>query len=203
METVDVIIATYGDRDVWDVLADRAVASAGNQTVRPNSIIRSHEVNLALARNLGAQASDADWLIFLDADDELDPYYIEAMLSGDGDIRQPMTLGVTDGVEDDYPVLIPPKSGGFMVGNHLVIGSMVRRELFMVAGGFADMPVLEDWDLWIRCRLSGGEVGTAPAAIYRVHVRTESRNTEQNGHHHYYSLIQNQYQQVWFAQGFQ
>ena len=197
------IIGTFGDKDVWDVLADRAVKSAANQTIRPQTIIRSHDDNLALARNRAAQHSEADWLIFLDADDELDPYYIEAMLLGEGDIRQPMTLGVTDGHEDDFPVLIPPRPEGFMVGNHLIIGCMVRRDLFIRAGGFEDLPVLEDWDLWIRCRLLQGTVGQAPKAIYRVHVRSDSRNTEANGHHVYYAQIQQRYTQAWRAAGLQ
>lgn len=203
MDSVDVVIATFGDKDLWDVLAERAVASAENQTIRPGTIIRSHEVDLAQARNYGAAQSNADWLIFLDADDELDPYYVEAMLDGDGDIRQPMTIGVTDGVEDDYPVLIPPRPEGFLVGNHLIIGCMVRRDLFDISGGFdSDLPVLEDWDLWIRCQLSGGQVGTAPKAIYRVHVRPQSRNTVENGHHVYYAEIQQRYTAAWRAEGF-
>ncbi len=196
------IIGTFGDKDVWDVLAERAVASAANQTVRPDTVIRSHQADLGTARNYGAAASTADWLIFLDADDELDPYYVEAMLMGTGDIRQPMTLGVVDGVEDDFPVLIPPKPGGFLVGNHLIIGCMVRRDLFEEAGGFdPSLPVLEDWDLWIRCQLAGAQVGQAPKAIYRVHVRTHSRNTVENGHHTYYAEIQNRYIGEWRAKG--
>lgn len=196
------IIGTFGDKDVWDVLAERAIASAINQTVRPYTVIRSHQDDLAMARNYGAAASEADWLIFLDADDELDPHYIEAMLRGTGDIRQPMTLGVVDGVEDDFPVMIAPKAGGFMVGNHLIIGCMVRRELFEIAGGFdGDLPVLEDWDLWIRCQLAGATVGQAPDAIYRVHVRTHSRNTVENGHHTYYTQIQQRYINQWRAAG--
>jgi glycosyltransferase involved in cell wall biosynthesis len=201
MDTVDVIIATYGDKELWDILAERALVSVMNQTIHPNSVYRCHDENLAAARNIGAADSSSEWLIFLDADDELDPRYVEHMLAGDGDIRQPSTLGVVDGKEDDYPVLIPPRAGGFMVGNHLVIGSMVRRDLFMTAGGFRDLPVLEDWDLWIRCQLCGGDVGTAPEAIYRVHVRSQSRNTVENGHHQYYSLIQQEYQSAWRAKG--
>jgi glycosyltransferase involved in cell wall biosynthesis len=199
MDSVDVVIATFGDKDLWDILAARAVASAENQTIQPG-IIRSHEDSLAQARNYGAAQSLADWLIFLDADDELDPYYIEAMLLGTGDIRQPMTIGVTEGVEDDYPVLIAPKPGGFLVGNHLVIGSMVRRDLFDISGGFDDqLPVLEDWEFFIRAALCGGKIGVAEKAIYRVHVRQGSRNSEANGHHDYYRQIQIRYQAAWSA----
>jgi GT2 family glycosyltransferase len=145
--------------------------------------------------------SDAEWLIFLDADDELDSHYIEEMLKGQGDIRQPSTLGVVNGKEDDYPVLIPPHPGGFLVGNHLVIGCMVRRKLFLDVGGFRNLPILEDWDLWIRCILYDGKVGTVPKAIYRVHVNPNSRN-QQDGHGKTYTEIQGLYINEWRAKGF-
>jgi GT2 family glycosyltransferase len=143
-------------------------------------------------RNCAAAHSTADWLIFLDADDELDPEYIEWMLQGTTDIRQPATLGVVDGVEDDYPVVIPPKPN-ILTGNHLVIGSMVRRELFQSVGGFRPLPVLEDWDLWIRCFRAGATWGVCPKAIYRVHVRQGSRNTDLALHGAVYQQIQQEY----------
>jgi GT2 family glycosyltransferase len=202
MDTVDVVVATYGNQELWDDLAERAVASAENQTVRPETILRSHgSSDLSHARNVGAGEAMADWLIFLDADDELDPRYIEFMLKGEGDLRQPSTLGVVDGREDDYPVLIPPHQGGFMVGNHLVIGTMIRRDLFYEVGGFRNLPVLEDWDLWIRLRLHGAQLSTCPEAVYRVHVRSESRNQDIGLHSQVYSQIQSEYQMEWHAKG--
>ena len=200
MDTVDIVVATYGNFEIWSKLAERAIDSVDHQTVRPDAVYRSHGEDLAQARNAGAKASEADWLIFLDADDELDPYYVESMLAGPGDLRQPSTLGVVDGVEDDYPVLIPPKPN-FMVGNHLVIGSMVRREMFAAVGGFRNLPVLEDWDLWIRLRLQGAQLGECPRAIYRVHVRSDSRNQDVGLHSQIYSQIQSEYQAEWFARG--
>jgi glycosyltransferase involved in cell wall biosynthesis len=197
VETVDVVIATYGNADVWEVLAQRALASAEGQTRKPDAIYRAHDsegADLSTARNQAAADSNADWLIFLDADDELDVHYVDSMLAGVGDLRWPSTLGVVDGREDDYPVLLQPKEH-ILIGNHMVIGTMVRRELFTAVGGFrAGLPVLEDWDLWIRCLLAGGVARPCPAAIYRVHVRSESRNTVANGHHRYYVEIQAKYQ---------
>ena len=201
-ETVGVVVATYGDLEEWRSLAHRALRSVYAQTLPVETAIHLHGRSLAHARNTGALHVLTDWLIFLDADDELDPGYVEAMLEGTGDIRQPMTIGVVDGVEDDFPVFIPPNPGGFMVGNHLVIGCMVRRDLFETAGGFdPGLPVLEDWDFWIRCQLAGGSVGQAPKAIYRVHVRPDSRNTEANGHHVFYAKIRQQYTNAWRAAG--
>jgi GT2 family glycosyltransferase len=203
METVDVVIATFGNQELWTKLAERAVESVQWQSARPKELIQVHAPNLYSGRNWGGLKSDADWVIFLDADDELDPYFVERMLAGQGDIRQPSTLGVVDGVEDDYPVLIPPHGGGFMVGNHLVIGCMLRRALWEEVGGFRDLPCLEDWDLFIRMRLAGAELGSCPQAIYRVHVRSDSRNQDVGLHSQVYTQIQSQYQAEWYARGLQ
>lgn len=202
METVDVVVASYGPIEEWEPLIARATDSVRNQLVQPAHIRQLHDVagsDLSWVRNQAAEESYANWLIFLDADDELSPDYIRSMLEAEGDIRQPSTLGVhPDGHEDDYPVLIPPNPGGFLVGNHLVIGCMVRRDLFRQVGGFREgMRSLEDWDLWIRCRLAGGKLGTAPDAIYRVHVRPASRNSPEGDHHRTYSEIQARYQTLW------
>ena len=200
METVDVIIASYGDTSVWAPLSQRAAQSVFAQSTKAKRVLTVHDESLFIARNSAAKVSTADWLIFLDADDELDPYYIEAMLCGYGDIRQPSTLGVhEDGHEDEYPVLIPPKES-FIIGNHLVIGSMMRREMFLEVGGFRDLPCIEDWDLFIRMQLyADAEVGESPGAIYRVHVRPSSRNQDLSQHGRTYHQIQQLYQGEWFA----
>jgi glycosyltransferase involved in cell wall biosynthesis len=211
-ETVDVIIATYGDLDIWEPLADRAARSAHGQdvfgtgqTVAPHEVHRVHGTkgsNLAHLRNVGARQSEADWLIFLDADDELDPHYIEHMLAGTGDMRWPSTLGVVDGVEDDEPVLLqlyPGERG--ITRNHMVIGTMVRREQFLAVGGFHNLPVLEDWECWIRLQLAGAVPMPCPEAIYRIHVRKGSRNHNLDGHGFWYAEIQNTYQAEWNAKG--
>lgn len=192
-ERVGVVVATYGDRDEWWELAERAVASARSQSVAPAAVVWQHERTLSDARNLGAyRAGDVDWLVFLDADDTLDGGYIEAMLLGTGKVRQPSTLGVyDDGSTDSEAVLIPPKKN-LLDGNHLVIGSMVSRDLFVSAGGFDELPILEDWDLWIRCWLLGAEIGTAPGAIYRVSVNRTGRNSAPN-HGDVYTRIRQKY----------
>lgn len=173
---VTVIIPIFGDLDAWRARALRAGWSATNQSVAPTSVVVSEASTLATARNQAAADATTEWLVFLDADDELDGRYIEEMLAGTGDLRQPSTLGITDRVEDDAPVLIPPHPGGLMVGNHIVIGAMVRRSLFDQVGAFRELPAAEDWDLWIRCYLAGARITACPDAVYRVHVEASSRN---------------------------
>lgn len=205
---IGVVIATYGDRAHWAALAERAMASVDRQTTRASFCHWRHGANLHDTRNGAAHdvlhnvtraaGVCTDWLCFLDADDTLDPHYIEAMArvaaAVDGDaLIQPSTLGVyPDGHEDPEPVLIPTKP--LLDGNYMVIGTLIRCEQFERLGGFRDWPCYEDWDLWIRAARDGAELLTCPDAIYRVGVNENSRNNSSRELQiRTYHAIRNQY----------
>ncbi len=193
--SVDVIIGTYGDRSKWEPLAKRAIDSASDQA-RTNWY---HSETLAKARNWGASESPNKWLIFLDADDELSPGYVDAMVevaeATDCDIFKPSTLGVVNGKEDDEAVMIPRRD--LLRANHIVIGAMVRRELFDASGGFRELPALEDWDLWLRLALEfDAQITEVPDAVYRVHVQPNSRNQNVKAHREAYIDIQRRAQMI-------
>ncbi len=189
---VSVVIATYGNEDEWKPLVLRAMQSAWDQSVLPHEVLHEHGPSLAKARNAGAERAKGDWLIFLDADDELSHGYIEAMVGSYGDVCRPSTLGISpDGSEDNAPVLIPRKP--LIDGNFIVIGAMIERERFLRLGGFNELPILEDWDLWLRFAVDKAEIVDVPDAIYRVHVRENSRNTDRSGHGAIYSQIRAKY----------
>jgi glycosyltransferase involved in cell wall biosynthesis len=180
--TISVVVATCGNRDEWDALADRAAASVHAQTNRCRSLHRVHGATLAGARNAGAVDAPGTHLVFLDADDELDPGFLEAMAAaGDIDIGRPSTIGVYgDGHTDDTPVMLPRTD--LRRRNCIVVSAMVRRALFLEAGGFVDLPALEDWHLWRRLQARGAEFVDVPDAVLRVHVRDGSRNQDTAAH---------------------
>lgn len=200
MTDVSVIVATYGDPS-WFATADTACRSAKDQTV-PVEILQTHGPSLHEARNEAAGFATAEWLVFLDADDTLDPHYVEEMLKGGADLRQPATLGVyPDGTTDPTANVIPPRGASILDGNHLVVGTMVRRQLFMDVGCFDDYPILEDWDLWIRCLLAGATQEAIPAAIYRVGVNDSGRNAPRHQHSVVYGQIRAKYEAAVRAAG--
>lgn len=174
-----ICIATYGD-DKWvDLAKERALPSAMNQTVKCE-VSYVHAGTLTDARNGAASASEGNQLIFLDADDELDPGYVEAMGEAHEKdellLYQPATLGVVNGKEDPEPVLIPRRP--LDTGNFMVIGTMVERSVFDEVGGFRDWPMYEDWELYIRCHKAGCGFLAVQDAVYRVHVSQVSRNNQ-------------------------
>lgn len=192
------VIASYGDPNVWLPLGERAFRSAEAQTKPFDEVYRVHleEGTLQEARNSALDFVDTDWICFLDADDELDVRYHEAMENCTiGQIKRPATLGIVDGIEDDNPYLI--ERADLRMRNFIVIGAFIQFEDFARVGGFSDDLALEDWDLWIRLHLDGAEIVDVPDAIYRVHVRDDSRNSPHGDHHRVYSTIKNRYRDRW------
>lgn len=172
---VTICIPTHGSND-WVQLAQRAIKSAA-----PHPFIHYHGRDLTDARNTLLKRVQTEWVIYLDADDELTPGYVEAMSRGVADVRGPIALYIDGagrrfwqprvaGHRHDCTVDCLPE------GNWLLIGAAVRTEMLREAGGWRDFPWSEDWDTWLRCRALGATFQLVPDAIYQAHVRHDSRN---------------------------
>lgn len=168
--TASIIIGTYGDRKWIELARERAIPSAQSQGVE---IVHIHGETISSARNEGAGLTKGDYLIFLDADDELAPGYVDAILKGSADLRSPAIQYVYPDSEE-APRLLAPKN--LRRGNYLPIGTAIRRELFFEVGGFKDYAAWEDWDLWVRCYLRGATIEQIPEAVYRAFWSPTGRN---------------------------
>ena len=173
-----VVVATYGE-DHWRELAkQRAVPSVGGDA----PVVIVHGDSLAKARNEGLERIETEWVVFLDADDELTPGYLAAMSEGHADLRAPSVEYVKNGhAQRPY---VPRVAGHrhdcdgdcLTEGNWLVIGTAIKADIAREVGGFREWDVYEDWDLFLRCYLAGASVEAIPQAVYRAHVREDSRN---------------------------
>ncbi len=177
---VTVVVATYGD-DSWHQLAwERAIPSAQDQGV---PVIHAIGSDLCDARNSGLAQVETRHVCFLDADDELEPGYFDAMNAVDADMRVPRVRYVTP---KRTPRPLMPRVAGhghhdctadcLAFGNWIVIGCVARTRLLRMVGGFRDFEWSEDWDLWVRCWQAGATIESVPDAVYRAHVRPDSRN---------------------------
>lgn len=160
---VTVIVATYGDDDWHD---------RGMGTAAAHDAVHIHGPDLATARNQGAERADSEWLVFLDADDELSDGYLDALGDADGDLRAPALHLV-------YPdrVVVPDlASRDIERTNPCCIGTGIRRDLLLACGGFPDFPGWEDWAVFLRATRRGATISHVPNAIYRAHMQPGSRN---------------------------
>jgi glycosyltransferase involved in cell wall biosynthesis len=176
---VTVCVGTYGD-PLWSELAGQAIRSAEAEGV---PVVHCDGIDLADARNGALVSVRTEWVCFLDADDELEPGYLDAMSAGSADIRVPRVRYVTP---KRTPKPISPRVAGHQhhdcspdclaFGNYIVIGAWAPTRLLRDVGGFRDFEWSEDWDLWVRCWQAGATIETIPDAVYRAHVRRDSRN---------------------------
>ena len=176
---VTVCVATFGDKQWVDLAKERAIPSAKALGV---PVFHHHGSDLIAARNFLGHVVLSEWLCFLDADDELEAGYFDAMEHSDADLRTPRVRYVRD---RSFPTPRFPRVAGHVhgctaecldQGNWMVIGTLVRRDMFLAVGGFHDYPWSEDWDLWVRCCKAGATIEPIPGAVYRAHVRSDSRN---------------------------
>jgi glycosyltransferase involved in cell wall biosynthesis len=175
---VTIVIGTFGGVEWMNLARERAFPSAQAQGV---PVIHRHGNDLAQARNHGLALVQTEWVIHLDADDELEPGYVEAMEAGTADVRGPLARYV-DGARER---LWQPRvfnhdhdctAECLRDGNWLLIGSAVRTDIIRAAGGWRDFPWSEDWSTWLRCWKQGATFELIPDAVYRAHVRHDSRN---------------------------
>jgi len=178
---VTICVATFGD-PTWQTLArSRAIPSAEAQGV---PVVHVHGRTLHAARNAAVEQAQTEWVIHLDADDELTAGYVSAMVAGTADVRAPAVTYAHANLNNLTRPRVPKVAGHhhdctaecLPDGNWLVVGALVRRQLVLDVGGWRDFPVYEDWDLWLRCYLAGATFEAIPRAVYKAHARPDSRN---------------------------
>ncbi len=178
---VSVVTGTFGD-EKWAQLAhDRAFKSV------PPEIpwIHSHEKTLHEARNKALNSVETEYVIHLDADDELSPNYVESMKKGEADVRAPIVCYI----EGTRSRLWRPHVAGHRghrcaaeclpYGNWVIVGAMARTQLLKDIGGWRDYQWSEDWAMWLGCYQAGATFEWCSDAVYRAHVRRDSRNRGQ------------------------
>jgi glycosyltransferase involved in cell wall biosynthesis len=174
-----VCVASYGGWE-WRKLNERAAYSARDQA----EVIQVHldDGTLAEARNAALSRVQTPWVVFLDADDIIEPGYVAAMLAGTADVRAPMVRTVRAG---RLGRLFMPQVWGHVhectrdclpAGNWVVVGAAARTDLVRAVGGFGEEAIYEDWALWLRCYKAGASFEPIHHAVYRQHLNPQSRN---------------------------
>ncbi|MDX6556313.1 MAG: hypothetical protein QOD86_2508, partial [Miltoncostaeaceae bacterium] len=181
-QTIDdweVVVVDDGSRDRTRALVEELAAR--DPRIR---VIDGPATGPAAARNAGIAAARFDWLAFLDADDWLEPEYLEALT----------------GVLREDPALDGAHCGWARVDAHGALGAgecctatgdlfpllaracalsihscVVRRERVLQAGGFDPAyPHAEDWDLWQRVARTGALFGRVPRTLAYYRMRPGS-----------------------------
>lgn len=206
---ISVLVPLCGDLTLWEGRAQEyAVRSvrALNPPPAMGDIARADTV--AQARNLLAAAATTEWICFLDADDELDAGYIGAMQAAilrrpEVDLFVPMVQYQTPGRDPIGPLRDLDDGRTLINGNFMVIGTVLRRDLFRDLGGFREWPMYEDWCLWLRAVIRGSTWVKVRDATYRATAWPESRNNRPaEEQQEWFTAIREEYLADWRRAGY-
>lgn len=147
-------------------------------------ILRKSNGGLSSARNFGAKYAKANWIVFLDADDTIEPNFLEAAnraLQISQNKRRDLIFcgyryisssGLADARVWATHLRIAPRFGQFKLWNRFLIrlgnvmpvsSVIVSAELARCLNGFdEDLAAHEDWDFWIRAIDAGASIQYAP-----------------------------------------
>ena len=182
---ISVIIPTYNRRD----LLKRALLSVFAQSLLPTEVIviddgstdgtalmiatdfptvryyRQVNAGVSSARNLGIDLAKANWLAFLDADDEWLPDKLslqtKALVANfESRICHTEEQWIRNGIRVN-PAKKYAKTGGWIFTDCLPLCAIspstviIHRSVFEAVGGFdTNFPVCEDYELWLRISAS-------------------------------------------------
>ena len=145
------------------------------------TLLTSPHLGLPAARNLGVRRASGDFVVFLDADDELEPEFLSAVGSlsaarPDLDILTTDARFIVNGrpegtfyEKNAFPV--DDQRLAMLRGCFITTKTAVRRSRLLEIGGFdSRLTHGEDWECWLRLVLSGSGVGLVAAPLSRYHI---------------------------------
>jgi len=162
---------------VDDGSTDESVLVAKKHPVR---VIEQPNSGVARARNRGAAEARGEYIVFLDADDVLQPTFVEHCFRALRDSRAAYAYTAVEkfGLQSGLLHTKPFVGRELFDGNFVPVTTLLEKRVFLDAGGFdATWSAHEDHELWARLFVRGqsGVYVDEPLLRYRFHG--SSRNT--------------------------
>jgi glycosyltransferase involved in cell wall biosynthesis len=182
LPALEVIAVDDGSTDDAPQVLERLVAQG-----RITAAIRQRNAGVAGARNTAIRHARGEWIVPLDADDELDPLALERCLAA---VERTPGTGwcITDivrvGTEGEQVFASTPPEGpasgwlpAMLERNFVERTMLLKRETLLRLGGYdTAFRCYEDWELGIRMLRAGVIAAYAPGPLYR-YIKTEGSIT--------------------------
>ncbi|HEX2852289.1 MAG TPA: glycosyltransferase [Opitutaceae bacterium] len=154
----ELIIVNDGSTDDSQKVAEACIEEF--PALRITLINQPNSGQPALARNAGIRQAKGEFILPIDADDQIDPGYLAAAFKAI-DANPKVDLVCADSLFDDGKKQTRTWPGPFTVkalsaGNQLVYCCVYRRKVWEQIGGYRDnVRGYEDWDFWLAVCLTG------------------------------------------------
>jgi hypothetical protein len=171
---LEVIIVDDGSTDDSLAVARRLAAAHEQVTV----LAQENSGQPAISRNNGIARARGEYILTLDADDVIEPDFVERLASTlDGDESVSIAYGDQQNFGEDATFHVHAEYDFAQLAhcNFIGIASLYRREAWENVGGYAtNVRGYEDWDFWIGCGEQGHVGRRVPGAVFRYRVRAGS-----------------------------
>ena len=175
LKNVEIIVVDGGSTDKSTIETLRAI-----QRPRTTILFRDGRHLVGDNRNYGIAKTNGRYICCLDADDTVDPTYLEKAvfhLETYGYDIVSTAINFVGDKEGQIDILEFPDLTDMVSGNHVLTCAVFRRQLWESARGFVDFGigtdyVFEDWDFWIRLAAKGARIRNISGEYlfnYRVH----------------------------------
>lgn len=150
---------------------------------------------IAGARNAGVMNSTGEFILPLDADDLIDPTYLEKtvpmMTAGVGVVSTDMQRF---GTQNE---LIPARIQTYeqeRLYNEIPVCSLIRREAFLEGGGYTPrVPGYEDWALWTDILRRGWKMAVVNEPLFLYRTGCNTANNEADKHREEFTRLIHQW----------
>ncbi len=176
LKNIEVIVVDGGSTDVTTIETLKSL-----QRPRTITMFREGRHLVGDNRNFGISKAKGRYICCLDADDTLDPTYLEKAVfqleTYSYDIIS-TSINFVGAKEGRCDTLEYPDLEDMVNGNHVLTCAVFRKKLWESSGGYFDVGVgknhvAEDWDFWLRLAAKGARIRNISKEYlfnYRVHA---------------------------------
>jgi glycosyltransferase involved in cell wall biosynthesis len=169
----EIIIVNDGSTDE---LTNRLLSDYRKPITR---VIHTSNQGLAMARNNGISEATGEYILPLDADDKIDPTYLEKAVQI---IEAHPEVGIVYCKAETFGAVAGPwlaaeySLRGMLLGNLIFCSALYRKEDWQAVGGYKPNMAhgWEDWDLWLSIIELGKVVHRIPEVLFYYHVKEVS-----------------------------
>lgn len=175
-DDIEIVIVDDGSTDAATL---RLLATARWPRTR---VFRQPNGGPAVARNTAIREARGRYILPLDADDTIEPTYVEKalnVLSTRHDVGCVYCKAMKFGAESGPWELPPYRAEELAVDNVIFVTAMFRKEDWLRIGGFDEglRHGVEDYDFWVKMVASGRDVVQLDEYLFNYRVQSKSRTT--------------------------
>jgi len=180
----EIIIVDDASTDSTPEVATGLLEKYGNSRgVKTQYIRNTIKLGVAEARNRGIRLATSEYVMVLDADDQLHPLYIERVANLlDENVEVAIAYSsYREFGERNRAVKLPPFDPIVLLTDCIIMGcAMLRRSVWQMVGEYDPNQIFEDWELWIRIVSQGWKALGCQEHLYLYRVHEDSKDAEAN-----------------------